>query len=193
MGIDKCTVLFHGKPLIYWPYKALRDITDEVILSVSKDKDASSLKTFFGDGVKIVTDEQPDLGPISGLYSSFKKAKGEYIAVIACDSPLVKTELFIKLFEISGGADGAVPFVRGFFEPFHGVYKRIAMLNALEKVIEGGKTRPKDTYEYLDIVKLHEDEILVFDPELVSFLNINSFSDLARVFGIFVGMRNKKY
>ncbi len=105
MGIDKCTVLFCGKPLIFWSYKALRDVADEVIISVSKGRESSPLETFFGGNVKIVRDEKPDLGPLSGMLSSFKKAKGEYVILTPCDSPLIKSELYLKLFEMVNESD----------------------------------------------------------------------------------------
>ena len=81
MGIDKCTVLFCGKPLIYWPYAVLKDVTDEVILSLSMYGEKLPFKMLFGEGeIGVVRDEKPNLGPLSGMLSSFKKAKGEYVA-----------------------------------------------------------------------------------------------------------------
>jgi molybdopterin-guanine dinucleotide biosynthesis protein A len=189
MGIDKCTILFCGKPLIFWSYSNIKELVDEIILSVSKDKDTEPLIRLLGEDILFAEDEKPNIGPLSGLYSSIKKAKGDYIAVIPCDSPLVKIELYNRLFEIAKGSEGAVPKVGGYYEPLHGVYKRDAMLKAIEKVFEEGRKRPKDTYEYLDIIELTEEEIKTFDPDLHSFFNINSFADLASASGIFIRTR----
>jgi molybdopterin-guanine dinucleotide biosynthesis protein A len=52
------------------------------------------------------------------------------------------------------------------------------MLKALEMAISEGGTRPKDTYRYLDIVKLTQEEIKAVDPELLSFVNINTIQNL---------------
>ncbi len=185
MGIDKCTVLFHGKPLIHWPYNVLVDITDEVIISVSMKKKTSSLLKFFEGNVKIVRDKKLDLGPISGLLSSFEKAKGDYVAVSPCDSPFIKRELYLRLFDLAMEADGAVPYVNGFWEPLHGVYKRGVMIKAIKKILSEGKNRPIDTYEYMNIKHLPKDEIMDFDPNMFSFVNVNSFQDLLWSSGIF--------
>jgi molybdopterin-guanine dinucleotide biosynthesis protein A len=184
MGVDKCTVLYHGKPLIHWPYNVLVDITDEVIISVSMKKKTSSLLKFFEGNVKIARDKKPDLGPISGLLSSFEKAKSDYIAVSPCDSPLIKRELYLRLFDLAMEADGAVPYVNGFWEPLHGVYKRSVMITAINKILSEGKNRPIDTYEYMNIKKLTEDDIMDFDPNMFSFVNVNSFQDLLWASGI---------
>ncbi len=192
MGIDKCTVLFCGKPLIYWPYAVLKDVADEVILSVSIYGEKLPYKIFFGGEIEVVRDEKPNLGPLSGMLSSFKEAKGEYVALAPCDSPLIKTELYMKLFEMAKGSDGAVPVVNGYWEPLHGVYKRETMIKAIEKVLSEGKSRPIDTYEYLNIRKLTQDKIKDFDSKLLSFININSFQDLAKASGMLIMSRNTK-
>jgi molybdopterin-guanine dinucleotide biosynthesis protein A len=189
MGVDKCTILFCGKPLIFWSYTKIKELVDEVILSVSQDRDTEPLIRLLGEDIQFAQDEKQDLGPISGIYSSFKMAKGDYIAVIPCDSPLVNEKIYYRLFEMAKGFDGAVPKVKGYFEPLHGVYKRDTMLGAIERVYDEGKIRPKDTYEYLDIIELSEEEIKKFDPDLDSFFNINSFADLASAAGIFISTR----
>jgi molybdopterin-guanine dinucleotide biosynthesis protein A len=192
MGIDKCTLLFQGKPLIYWPYILIKEIVDVIIISVAKGKDTGPLMRLLGDDVKFVEDEKPNMGPLSGIHSSFKEAKGEFVAVIPCDSPLVHEDLYTRLFEVAKGHDGAVPKVRSFYEPLHAVYKRSAMINAIEKVFAGGELRPKATYEFMEVVPLDEDEIKKFDPELHSFFNINSFSDIASASGIFISSRKNR-
>jgi molybdopterin-guanine dinucleotide biosynthesis protein A len=188
IGIDKCTVLFHGKPLIYWPVNILKEITDEVIISVSMNKDTTVLKNFFKDEVSIINDESSDYGPIEGILSSFKMAKGEYVALAPCDSPLILAELYRRLFELADGYDGAVPRVNGLWEPLHSVYRKEPMISAVEKAIKIGKNRPIDTYEYLNIKELSHDEIMQFDPSLASFVNINLLSDLQKASGMLKNM-----
>ena len=190
MGIDKCTVLFHGKPLICWPYNVIKNVVDEVLFSVSINRETTALREYFDKKVGIVIDEKPDLGPISGILASFRKAKGEYVALAPCDSPLIKIELYLRLFEIAKGHDGAVPLINAFWEPLHGVYKREAMIKAIEKILSEGKSRPIDTYKYLNIRELTEEEIKDFDPKLVSFVNINSLKDLVKASSILIKSRN---
>ncbi|UCG69860.1 MAG: molybdenum cofactor guanylyltransferase [Thermoplasmata archaeon] len=192
MGIDKCIILFHGKPLIYWPYSILKNVTEELIISVSCNEETTPLKEYFGQNVEIVTDEIPDLGPISGILSSFTQVKGEYVALSPCDSPLIKSELYQRLFDKANGADGAVPLIGSYWEPLHGVYKKDAMLSAIKNILAEGKCRFQDTFKYLNIREFTEEDIKDIDPNLYSFVNINSFQDLTKASSIFIRTRNKK-
>ena len=189
MGVDKCTLLFHGAPLIYWSYVLLKDLVDDIIISVAKGRDIESIRRFLGNDVRFAEDEKPNMGPLMGIYSSFKMAKGDYVAIVPCDSPLIVIDLYKRLFEIAKGYDAAVPMVSGFYEPLHGVYKRDAMVGAIRKVLQEGDLRPKATYVYLEVMTLSEDVIKKFDPDLYSFFNINSQSDIAFASGIFKSSR----
>jgi molybdopterin-guanine dinucleotide biosynthesis protein A len=178
MEFDKCTVLFHGKPLMFWSYSVLRTLAEDVLFSISTDRDEGPLREFLGDEVRFVRDKRAGLGPLFGMSLSFKEAKGEYVAVAPCDAPFIRPELYLRLFQLAEGADAAVPEVNGYWEPLHAVYERRAMLKAIEKAISEGGTRPKDTYGYLDIAKLTQEEIKTVDPELLSFVNINTIQNL---------------
>jgi molybdopterin-guanine dinucleotide biosynthesis protein A len=184
MGLNKCALQFFEKPLIYWPYDVLRSIADEVIVSISTEEDIIGLEDFL-DEVIVVRDEKPRYGPISGLFSCFKAAKGEYIAVSPCDSPFIKKELYFELFKRAQNSEGAVCEVNGYWEPLHAVYKKDAMINAIKTVLEEGKKSPQETYRYLNIQKIREEEIKKFDPQLHSFFNINSRQDLEKAVDIF--------
>lgn len=184
MGINKCTLLFFEEPLIYWPFNVLRNIADEVIVSVSTEEDIIGLEDLLGD-ITLVQDEKPKSGPISGILTSFNEVKGEYVAISPCDTPFIKGELFERLFERAEGYDGAVPEINGYWEPLHAVYRRKSMIKAINKVLADGKKSPQGTYKHLDIQKLREEEIKEFDSELLSFFNINSKQDLEKASEIF--------
>lgn len=177
-GKEKALVKFKGKPLVKWSMDAIENVVDEIILSLSSQTEVSEFIKLLGKEVIIVKDDKPDLGPISGLLSSFKEAKGKFIAVAPCDSPFIKIELYDLLFKKAKGHDGAVPYINNFWEPLHAVYKRESLILALEKAISKGKNRPTDAYPYLDIEKVTQKELKTFDAENLSFININIKDDL---------------
>jgi molybdopterin-guanine dinucleotide biosynthesis protein A len=176
-GIDKALVEFRGRPLVMWVVSALSDVVDEIILSISPEHDPGKFKELIKTEVIIIKDEQPDLGPVSGLIPSFSEARGEYVAVAPCDSPFIKAELFSLLFEKANGHDGAVPFINNFWEPLHAAYRRKSYVQSLKKAQSLGKFRPVDAYESLNIQKVTEEEVRNIDKELFSFFNINSIED----------------
>ncbi len=180
MDFDKCTVQFHGKPLLFWSYNVLADLVEEVLLSISTDRDDGPLREFVGDEVRFVRDKRSGLGPLFGMSLAFKEAKGEYVAVAPCDAPFIKPELYLKLFQLAEDADGAVSEINGYWEPLHAVYNRKAMTEAIEKAVSEGGNRPKDTYKHLNIRKLTQEEVQTFDPDLLSFVNINTLESLKK-------------
>jgi molybdopterin-guanine dinucleotide biosynthesis protein A len=178
MEFDKCMVQFHGKPLMFWSYSVLRGLAEDILFSISTNRDEGPLRENLGEEVRFVRDKEPGLGPLFGLFLSFKEARGEYVAVAPCDAPFIKAELYQRLFQLAEGADAAVPEINGYWEPLHAVYQRKAMLKAIEKAISEGGTRPKDTYKHLEVKKMTQEEVQAFDPDLRSFFNINTLQNL---------------
>lgn len=188
-GKDKALVQFEGKPLVIWVMEVIDEVVDEVILSLSSDAEVSKYLYAVGDNIKIVKDAKSDLGPISGLLSSFREAKGEYVAVAPCDSPFIMAELYKLLFEKADGHDGAVPYINNFWEPLHAVYNRETFIIALEKALSQGKNRPTDAYFYLDIEKVMQKEVEIADAKNLSFVNINTRKELQKAVKIFDNMK----
>lgn len=180
LGKDKALIQFQGKPLVEWVMEAIDKVVDEVILSLSSEPENSNFVGGFGKNIRIVLDAKPGFGPISGLCSSFKEAKGDYVAVAPCDSPFIKPELYTLLFKKAEGRDGAVPFINNFWEPLHAVYRREPFIVGLEKALSAGKNRPVDTYPYLNIKKVNQEEVEAVDDEASSFININTKEDLLK-------------
>lgn len=188
-GKDKALVQFEGKPIVKWVMKVIDEVVDEVILSLSSDAEVFNFLDAVSDNIKIVKDAKPDLGPISGLLSSFREAKGEYVAVAPCDSPFIIAELYKLLFERADGHDGAVPYINNFWEPLHAVYKKDTFIIALEKALSQGKNRPTDAYPYLDIEKVMQKEVEIVDAKNLSFVNINTRKELQKALKIFDNMK----
>ena len=72
--------------------------------------------------------------------------------------------------------DVVVPFWQERFQPLHAVY-RSSVAPLLKEQLERGELRPIFLYDKVRTRKLHEDEIRRFDPEGLSFLNMNSPED----------------
>ena len=188
-GKDKALIQFKGKPLVKWVMEVIDEVVDEIILSLPSDAEVFKFLEAVGSNIKIVKDTEPDLGPISGLLSSFREAKGEYVAVAPCDSPFIKPDLYKLIFGKADGHDGAVPFINNFWEPLHAVYKRETFIVALEKALSQGKNRPTDAYPYLDIQKVMQKEVEAIDTQNLSFVNINTKEELRKAAKILENMK----
>lgn len=180
MKSDKCIADFRGTPMIYYTYSALINNVDEIIISVSQNRDTSEIKEIVNDNdIIFVTDNEKFKGPVHGMLSAFKQAKGDYVAVGPCDSPFIKSEFYSMLFEFAEGYDGAVPMINNHWEPLHAVYEREKSIIAIEKILQNGFNKPIDAYPHMNIRKITEDDIKSFDFDLLSFININTKKNLA--------------
>ena len=145
--------LIRGKALIEYVVDGIAPICDEILASVEKGS-GPHFEEALGSEIKIVEDEHPDIGPIEGLRTGLKSAKGDIAIITPTDVPLITADFYKRLIDLCEGYDGAVPYVKGNYEPLLAVYSRIPMLEAVEKVIESGRRRPIQSYEFLNIRKV---------------------------------------
>lgn len=180
MKRDKAFIEFKGEKLINIVGNIFSEFCNEIIVSVAKDVDSRDYKKKINFNAKIVCDEIEGKGPIIGILSSFKIAKGEYAVISSCDSPFIKKEVYDFLLEKAKGKDGVVVKLKKGFEPLHAVYKRKEMINAIENVLRDGKTSPLHTFKFLNLVFVSEGEIKKIDKDLKIFVNINTEEDLKK-------------
>jgi molybdopterin-guanine dinucleotide biosynthesis protein A len=179
MGQEKGLVNLNGDPMVSYVVNSMLDLVDEIIISVAKGR-AALYDEYSEIGFDIVEDNEPGFGPIQGVVSAMRKMRGDYVLVGPCDTPFLKQEICKLVLSKAEGRDGAVPMVKGMYEPLHGAYRKDTALKAFEEVLAKGAGRLVDVYDRLDIAKVEEDELRAVDPELDSFWNLNEPDDLVR-------------
>jgi molybdopterin-guanine dinucleotide biosynthesis protein A len=177
MGQNKALINLNGDPMISYVIDAMLDLVDEVVISVAKGSSAD-YDEFSEIGFEVVEDSQEGFGPLEGLTCALKSARGEYVLISPCDTPFLKRELCDALISRADGRDGAVPVIKGLYEPLHGAFRRTAAISAFEKATVQGKRKPVDAFEGLDLVVMEENELRTIDPELESFWNLNGPEDV---------------
>ncbi len=178
MGQEKGLVNLNGDPMVSYVVNSMLDLVDEIIISVAKGK-AGLYDEYSEIGFEIVEDREPGIGPLEGLVCALRLARGEYALVGPCDTPLLRTGVCKLVLSEAEGKDGAVPVVRGMFEPLHGAYRRLPALEAFEASLAKGRRKLVDAYDGLDIARVDESMMRGIDPLLESFWNLNSPQDLA--------------
>ena len=180
-GGEKSLKAVGGKPMICRVREALLPVVDEIVVSVRDERQRDMVYPYLLEGKNAFAyDELLEVGPLAGILQSLKAARGEYVAIVACDMPLVNTRAIGYLFEKASGHDAAVPVgPNDFLEPLHAVYRREPMIRAVEQSLHAGEHRIAAPLRHLkDVVYVSFDEIKVVDPELKTFLNVNRAEDL---------------
>jgi len=130
-----------------------------------------------GEGFRTVEDARPEQCPLVGIYSGLCAAKTDLAFVLACDLPFVKPELVQHLLSCAHEADIVVPIVNGYYEPLCAVYRRTAN-PVIQETLDQGARKITEIYDRLCLKKVAEPDIRRFDPELSSFVNLNTPGDL---------------
>jgi molybdopterin-guanine dinucleotide biosynthesis protein A len=112
-------------------------------------------------------------GPLTGIYSGLSSSESEYSIVVACDMPFLNTGLLSYMMELAPGYDAVVPSVGELTEPLHAVYGK-KLLPVIEERIHKDERRMQGIFSSVNVRYVTEKEISRFDPELRSFINLNT-------------------
>ena len=170
MGRPKALLPFDGEPLIVHIVRHLKRVFAETVVVAAPEQELPLLP------VALVRDQVAYQGPVSGIYRGLKAATKEVCFVTSCDAPFLDLALISHLLSEISDCDVVVPFWQERFQPLHAVYRR-SVAPLLHEQLERGELRPIFLYDKVRTRKVHEDEIRTFDPEGMSFLNMNSPAD----------------
>lgn len=178
MGQDKALLDWVGRPLIQHVADQVRSLGTQVddltIVGFRPGYDVA--------GVAIVEDDYPGKGALGGIATALRAARHERVLVVACDMPLLNTRLLRAMIEISGACAGVVVPVlaadrsrqggRQTFETLHAIYHRNC-LTSITRNLKAGNVKIADALGDLPICALDEAWIRSYDPDLMSFFNVN--------------------
>lgn len=169
-GAKKAFLPLCGKPLIQWVIEAV-SFCDEIVISGDTD-----LNKF---GYKVVEDTISDIGPLAGFEAGFSVIKSEYTFVTGCDMPFLNQNVIFHLFEKAQSYSCALPKQGEYIEPLCCVYNTDDVVECFTHVIKKGNMRLFTLIQCLPRPRfIPFEDIRLVDPELKSFKNINTPSDL---------------
>jgi molybdopterin-guanine dinucleotide biosynthesis protein A len=170
MGRPKALLLFDSEPLIVHIVRSLNRIFSETVVVAAPEQELPSLPC------KLARDEVAYQGPVGGIYYGLKAAGGKFCFVTSCDVAFLNTALISHLVAQISEYDVVVPHWEDRFQPLHAVYRR-SVIPFLEAQLERGELRPVYLFDKVRTCKITEDQIRRFDPEGLSFLNMNTPED----------------
>ncbi len=175
-GSDKAAALLGGVPLLHWVLERLAPLCSELLVALApagRDPSLPELPL----PTRLVRDETPYEGPLAGIVAGLREARGARCIVTACDAPFLSRALLERMLEREG--DVVLARVGGVLQPLPGVYARQAVLAQATQAFERGERRILAAIAPLSVTVLEEDEVRRFDPDLASFLNVNTREALA--------------
>jgi molybdopterin-guanine dinucleotide biosynthesis protein A len=171
LGADKAFLKIGGRVLIEGIVEKMARIGDEVIIVTNSPRRYGYLEA------KLVGDVYPGKGALGGIYSGLKAAHSHHSLVVACDMPFLDLKLLRYMILLAPGQDVVIPRIGELTEPLHAIYSK-RCLQPIECVLAGGGRRIIEFFPEVRVRYVEEQEIRLFDPQLLSFFNINTLADL---------------
>ena len=188
-----CIILAGGKSIRFGHDKVLEKIGNTSLLEqvishtdpISKDiiivtaKERAFAQLASHPKVKIVNDIFPGQGSLGGIYTGLVESKSLYNLVVAADMPFLNESLLRYMIKVADGYDFILPHVNNWYEPLHAIYSRNC-IGPIKSILDQGKKVIVELFNYVKVRYVEAEEIDRFDPQHISFFNINTREDLER-------------
>ena len=126
--------------------------------------------------LRIVADTYPAKGPLVGIYTGLTTSGSFYNLVVACDMPFLNRDLLQYMTQVTDDSDLVVPRLGAMVEPLHAVYSKNCLAPA-ESLLKQGNLSVYQLFPLVKVRYIEAEEIDRFDPQHLSFFNINTEAD----------------
>lgn len=162
-----------GEPLIRYIAIRLLPLVDDLLVIANDPALAQAVAPL---RACCLADAYPGAGPLGGLATGLATIE-DWCLCVACDLPFVQPAVFhFLLAQADDDWDAVVPHVAGRPQPLHALYHR-RCLPAIETALGAGQRRMDSFLPQVRTRRVTEEEVRPFDPDLRSFVNINTWSD----------------
>ena len=171
-GEDKGLLPIAGQPLVSWVMDMLAPQVSSVLLNANRNQ-----QRYAALGATVVSDELADFqGPLAGMAAGMQAADTDYVAFVACDSPLLPADLIQRLARVltAHDADIAVAHDGHRLQPVCALLKR-DLLPSLLLTLTSGERKVDHWYALHHAVEADLSDV----PD--AFVNANTPEQLADI------------
>lgn len=172
-GVNKARLEVGGRPLLERVLDSVAPLSSQLLVVGHLAGDLPHGRA------QVVPDLFPDGGSLGGIFTGLLHSKHDLAIVVGCDMPFLSTDLLRLILASSRGWDVTVPRIGPYQEALHAAYRR-SCIPVFRDALESGRRRIVDCYARVRLREIPEEELRRLDPELRSFLNVNTPEDLER-------------
>ncbi len=173
LGRNKAFLEVKGQLLLERIIRRLQEVSEEIIIVASE---ADRYREF---EATVIGDAYPGTGSLGGIYTGVKQASNSHSLVVACDMPFLDPSLLRYIQTLSPSYDVVMPRIGQHTEALHAVYSQ-ACIPFMEKQLQNGDLRIIHFLPQVRVRYVEQEEIEIFDPEHLSFFNINTEADVEK-------------
>lgn len=181
MGANKALMQLGDDSLIAHVIRRMRRVVDELLLITNSPTEYVHLD------VPMHGDIIPDTGALGGIYTGLTHASHDAVLCVACDSPFLEPKLLAYLASVLGEYDAVMPYTQSETPADHNdvqitlqtlcaAYSK-RCLPIIESMLRDSELRVHALQERAHIKRISPEVWQDFDPEGMSFFNINTPED----------------
>jgi molybdopterin-guanine dinucleotide biosynthesis protein A len=174
MGKNKSLLTLGDKKVIEHIHDEMKSCTDDIVVVANEP----SAYTFLAK--EIISDRIPGKGPLAGLEAAFYHKKADAYIVSACDTPLIKREVYKHLVSSLHNYEAAVPVFNDQTHPLSGVYRR-SVLQAVRQQLDKDELRVKSFFKNIHVNYVDNFGKISNKVLQQHFFNMNTPSDYEEV------------
>ncbi len=185
MGQNKALIQLGADSLIGHVIRCIRPVTDELLLITNTPDEYAHL------GLPMQGDIVPDAGALGGIYTGLMTASHDAALCVACDSPFLMPKLLTYLISVLDDYDAVMPYTYRGNPADHNNSDQITLqtlcavyskrcLPIIELMLQESELRVHALQERASIKCVSPKVWQAFDPDGISFFNINTPEDLAQ-------------
>ncbi len=186
MGKPKAGLMFGNRTILERLVAELRGFDDILIIAAPAQFEALPIEQLLRaapPSVRLLRDRTAYQGAAVALARGLAAAAHEVAFACSCDLPLLRAEVVRALYGMLDGYDAVIPEIDGNPQPLCAVYRRDVGAS-IEAKIASGEQRLTSITAALRAHRPGESEMRQIDPDLRSFLNVNTPEDYNRALAI---------
>jgi molybdenum cofactor guanylyltransferase len=174
LGRNKAIQVVQGKSLIQRVVDRIAILSNEVIIATARGE---AIPCSSKVRIRTVADIYSSKGPLGGIHSGLTASSSPQAIIVGCDTPFLSVSLLEYMTQICPAFDIVVPRIKNEVEPLCAVYSKNC-LGPIKELLERDERQIRVLFDMVKVKYVEEDEIDNFDPQHLSFFNINSQKDL---------------
>ena len=173
-GRNKAMLRIGGETILDRIERLFRSFFEEIIL-VTNDPAA-----YLDRDLVLTSDVYDYRSSLTGIHAALSAADAPHVFVSACDTPFLKPEVVaLVLDHLEPRFDVVIPETRAGIEPLCAIYSR-RCVDRMARHIEARDVKIKRVFRDMQVCRVPESALVERDPDLISFMNVNTPEDLAR-------------
>ena len=184
MGQNKALIPLGDDTLIGHVIRRICPLTDELLLITNTPDEYAHL------GLPMYSDIVPDAGALGGVYTGLMTASHDAVLCVACDSPFLVPKLLTYLVSALDDYDAVMPWTyrenpadrngnQITLQTLCAAYSK-RCLPIIELMLQESELRVHALQERASIKSVSPEIWQAFDPDGISFFNINTPADFAQ-------------